>query len=400
MKILQLCHKPPYPPVDGGCIAMNNITSGLIKLGHEVKLLTIFTQKHDLNFDILPDEYITETGIEGVFVDTSINLADAFSNLITRDSYNVSRFFSPDFDMRLSHLLKGQKFDVIHLESLFMTPYIASCRRNSHAKIVLRSHNLEFIIWERMAAGAKGMAKRAYLKYLSRKLREYELSVIDEVDGIASISPEDKTKYQDLGGDKPMTTIPFGIDINNYPLNNSVEPEISLFHLGSLDWTPNLEGVLWFLDEVWSKLSKKFPSLKLYLAGRNIPNDILPTQTKNIEIVGEVDDAQEFMRSKAIMIVPLLSASGIRVKIIEGMALGKAIVSTKIGAEGLDVVQGEHIMLAETGQECADAISQLINNPEKLKQLGASARKLVETTFENNRISQKLEKFYKELIGE
>mgnify|MGYP006255548681 CR=1 FL=1 len=106
------------------------------------------------------------------------------------------------------------------------------------------------------------------------------------------------------------------------------------------------------------------------------------------------------MRSKAIMIVPLLSASGIRVKIIEGMALGKAIVSTKIGAEGLDVVQGEHIMLAETGQECADAISQLINNPEKLKQLGASARKLVETTFENNRISQKLEKFYKELIGE
>jgi glycosyltransferase involved in cell wall biosynthesis len=379
---------------------MNNITSGLIKLGHEVKLLTIFTQKHDLDFDILPDEYVTETGIEGVFVDTSINLADAFSSLITRDSYNISRFFSPDFDMRLTYLLRRQKFDVIHLESLFMTPYIASCRRNSHAQIVLRSHNLEFIIWERMAAGAKGMAKRAYLKYLSRKLREYELSVIDEVDGIASISPEDKTKYQELGGDKPMTTIPFGIDINNYPLDSAVEPEISLFHLGSLDWTPNLEGVLWFLDEVWSKLSKEFPNLKLYLAGRNIPDDLLPAKTKNIEIVGEVDDAKEFMRSKAIMIVPLLSASGIRVKIIEGMALGKAIVSTKIGAEGLDVVQDEHIMLAESGQECADAISQLINDPEKLKQIGASARKLVETTFDNNRISQKLEKFYKELIGE
>ena len=379
---------------------MNNITTGLMKLGHEVKVLTIFTHKHDLDFDCLPPDYATQTGIEGVFVDTSINLADAFSSLVTRDSYNVSRFFSPDFDLKLIWVLQRQKFDVIHLESLFMTPYISSCKRHSHAQIVLRSHNLEFIIWERMASGTKGLAKRAYLKYLSRKLREYELAVTGEVDGIASISADDKKKYQDLGCKKPMTTIPFGIDISDYPLEAADEPEISLFHLGSLDWNPNLEGILWFLDEVWKPISEMYPNLKMYLAGRNIPDDILLPEINNVEIIGDVEDAKDFMRSKAIMVVPLLSASGIRVKIIEGMALGKAIVSTKIGAEGLDVEHGKHIMVGENAAECRESISKLVDNPDHLKEMGRSARKLVEKTFENNHISQKLENFYNQLIGE
>lgn len=379
---------------------MNNITTGLLALGHEVKVLTIYTQKHDLDFDNLPPDYANRTSLEGVFVDTSINLADAFSSLITRDSYNVSRFFSPDFDMRLTSILKRQKFDIIHLESLFMTPYIASCRRNSHAQIVLRSHNLEFVIWERMASGEKKLAKRAYLKYLSKKLREYELAVIDEVDGIACISGEDRAKYKALGSSKPMTTIPFGIDIDNYPLNGQRESEVALFHLGSLDWTPNLEGILWFLDEVWVELSKRFPQLKLYLAGRNIPNDIVPQEIANVEVVGEVDDAKEFMKSKSIMIVPLLSASGIRVKIIEGMALGKAIVSTKIGAEGLDVEHEEHIMVAATPQEYIDSVAKLIENESLISTMGMAARAMVEKTFDNHRISQKLEAFYNQLIGE
>ena len=379
---------------------MNNITTGLMKLGHEVKVLTIFTQKHDLDFDCLPPEYATQTAIEGVFIDTSINLTDAFSNLVTRDSYNVSRFFSPDFDIKLTRLLKQQKFDVIHLESLFMTPYIASCRRHSHAQIVLRSHNLEFIIWERMASSAKGIAKRAYLKYLSRKLREYELAVIDEIDGIASISADDKEKYQALGCKKPITTIPFGIDISDYLVEEADKPEISLFHLGSLDWKPNLEGILWFLDQVWKPVSDMYPNLKIYLAGRNIPDDILTPEIKNVEIIGEVEDAKDFMRSKTIMVVPLLSASGIRVKIIEGMALGKAIVSTKVGAEGLDVEHGKHIMVGENAAECREFISKLVDNPDHIKEMGRSARKLVEKTFENNHISQKLEKFYNQLIGE
>ena len=374
---------------------MNNITTGLMSLGHRVTVLTIFTHKHPLTFSELPASYSESTNIQGVFVDTEINLADAFSSLITRDSYNVSRFFSTDFDIRLTRILRKEKFDVIHLESLFMTPYIATCRRNSSAKIVLRSHNLEFVIWERIAGGTKNLARRTYIKYLSKKLREYELSVLDQVDGIAAISSADKTKYESLGISKPIVTIPFGIDLDNYELDEKTAPELALFHLGSMDWMPNLEAVLWFLDDVWPLVNKAQPNLKLYLAGRQMPEDLKSRSLPNLEIVGEVENAKSFMRSKAIMVVPLLSASGIRVKIIEGMALGKAIVSTSIGGEGIDYTDGVNIQIADTPAQFVEKIKLLCNSAALLDAQGKEARKLVEAVFDNRVLSQNLVDFYK-----
>ena len=309
MKILQLCHKPPFPPKDGGCIAMNNVTQGLIAAGHEVRLLTIYTHKHDLELDKLSKEYVEATQIKGVFVDTRVNLVDAFSTLITQDSYNISRFFSTDFDIILSNIIKREKFDIIHLESLFMTPYIGTIRRHSKSKVVLRSHNLEYIIWERVAAGTKNLAKKAYLKYLSGQLKKYELDVITRMDGIAAISVDDKRKYESIGLQKPLINIPFGIDLDGYSENEST-PEPALFHLGSMDWRPNLEGVLWFLEDIWPSIHQKFPDLKFYLAGRNMPEHIEQLNIPNVIVLGEVDDAKEFMKSKQIMVVPLLSAGG------------------------------------------------------------------------------------------
>lgn len=397
MKVLQLCHKPPFPAKDGGCIAMNNITHGLLDAGHEVKILTVFTHKHDLELDKLSNAYLEATQIEGVFVDTRINMVDAFSTLVTADSYNISRFFSTDFDIKLTKLLKKNTFDVVHLESLFMTPYIATIRRFSKARIVLRSHNLEYIIWERIARGTRNVAKRAYLKHLSKQLKTYELDVMNRVDGIAAISPEDHAKYKKLGSKKPLTTIPFGVDLSNYPVQER-QPEMALFHLGSMDWMPNLEAMIWFLEEVWPAVLKKNPKVKLYLAGRSFPEHLVNSTYPNVEVLGEVDSARAFIRSKAIMIVPLLSAGGIRVKIIEGMALGKAIISTTVGAEGIPCEHSKDIMLANTKEEFVESISQLMRSPEQVEKLGQHARQLVESQFDNQILTERLIEFYHSLM--
>ena len=137
MRILQLCNKPPYPPIDGGTKAMHYITRGLLEAGHQVKVLCISTDKHPLKVAAIPEEYRARTGIEGVFVDTSLNVVDAFTDLVTADNYNISRFFSPDMDIRLIQLLSQQEFDIVQLESLFVTPYIPTLRRYSKAPIVL-----------------------------------------------------------------------------------------------------------------------------------------------------------------------------------------------------------------------------------------------------------------------
>ncbi|MFN8775934.1 MAG: glycosyltransferase [Flavobacteriales bacterium] len=398
MKILQLCLKPPLPALDGGCIAMNNITQGLMEAGHKVKVLTIFTHKHDFRPDLMPQDYVKKTRIEGIFVDTRLNVMDAFANFMTSDSYNISRFFSPDMDRKIMEVLSKEKFDIIHLESLFMTPYLAVIRRHSKAPVVLRSHNLEFVIWEKITSGTRNIARKAYLKYLTNRLREYELKALDEVNGIAAISGNDMRRFRKLGVRQPIRNIPFGIRPSDYRPDEGTSG-LALFHLGAMDWSPNLEGVIWFLDTVWPRIHERHPDLKLYLGGRNMPEEIGHNLPPQVIAVGEVPDSAAFMNSYSVMIVPLLSGGGIRVKIIEGLALGRAIISTSIGAEGIDCSDGENILIADSPAEWVRAVDKLMSDPSLARRLGQSGRLLVESRFDNRRITSDLVDFYKELLG-
>lgn len=396
MKILQLCHKPPLPAKDGGCIAMDNLTQGLLQLGHKVKVLTIYTHKHDLNLEQLPEEYIQQTDIEGVFVDTRINLVDAFTAFMTNDSYHVNRFFSPDMDIKIDRLLRKHQFDIIHLESLFMTPYLGTIKRRSKAPVVLRAHNIEYTIWEKIAIGTKNPIKKAYINHLARQLKEYELNMFNFVDGIATISESDKIRMLQLGVRQPIRTISFGIDLNKYhPLNPP--QDVSLFHLGAMDWEPNIEGLTWFIENIWPHIHEHFPQLKLNLAGRNMPDKFIQLQVPGVQVIGEVDDAHGFMSQHAIMVVPLLSGGGIRVKIIEGMALGKAIVSSTIGAIGIEDHHTESLKIADSVQEWINALEPLVSNTEEVKIQGLKARAFAESNFDNVKITKALIQFYRDI---
>lgn len=374
---------------------MNTITRGLMDAGHEVKLLTLVTDKHPFEIDELPKEYVKKTGIQGVYVDTKINFVDAFSALVTNDSYNISRFFSPDFDMLLTRLLEKHDFDIIHMESLFMTPYIHTCRRHSKAPILLRSHNLEYMIWERVAVGTKNRAKRSYLKYLSNKLKEYEFAVLPRLDAIVAISGDDMQHYVDIGYKGKLDWIPFGVDIARYPLSEK-KPRPTVFHLGSMDWLPNMEGMSWFLLEVWPLVLQMKPDAEIFLAGRKMPEFIPGSEAKGVHVIGEVEDAQEFMNKHKVMVVPIHSAGGIRIKIIEGMALGKTIVSTRMGAEGIGYTDKQDIRVADVPQDFAHAIVEELEREDNA--IGANARRLIEEIYDNQSITGKLVDFYQSLI--
>ena len=399
MRILQLCPKPPIPSVDGGCIAMNNITQGFLSNHIEIKLLTISTHKHPLKTELLGQEYLNQTKIEGVFVDTKLNIVDAFSNLVTSDSYNISRFFSPDFNMLLRETLEQNQFDIIHLESLFMTPYIGTIRQNTDAKIVLRSHNLEYMIWERLASATTNRPKKIYLNILAKQLKKYEVNILEEIDGVAAISKEDLRKYELLGCKKPVVTIPFGIDakkynavIKSYPTN-----VVKLFHIGAMNWNPNIEGISWFMEEVWPEILKSGIQSELHLAGRDMPNWLFDHEYDFVVNHGEVESAHQFMHENDIMIVPLLSAGGMRVKIIEGMGLGKVVITTKIGAEGIDYTEGENILIANTKKEFVKKLAWLKDNPDQFKKISENAVNLVNEYYNNDSITSRLIDFYKTL---
>jgi len=396
MRILQLCNKPPVPPVDGGSKAMYNLTRGLLDAGHSVKVLCISTPKHPLVMDDVPAEFIERTAIEGLFVDTSINVVDAFTDLLTSDNYNVSRFFSPDLDIRLIRLLSGESFDIVQLESLFMTPYIPNIRRYARAPIVLRSHNLEHVLQERIATGERNMLKRPYRHFLARQLKAYEMAVLDRVDGVAAISDADAARFREHGTRTPIVTIPFGVDLNDHRVEQPGGDPV-FFHLGSMDWLPNEQGVRWLLDKVWPLVIAQRPGAKLHLAGNRMPKDLMDAEFDGVTIQGRVKSAERYIAGRHVMVVPLLSAGGMRVKIIEGMAMGRAILSTTMGAEGIDHSDGHDILLADTPKAFAARMVDLIDHPERIAVLGTHAHDLVKRKYSNGPIVQQLVTFYRSL---
>jgi len=373
---------------------MDNLTKGLLEAGHDVKVLCASTHKHPYAEDEVSEVYKKLTRIEAVYIDTRLNFVDAFSNLITNDSYNVSRFFSPDLDMALERILREEEFDVVQLESLFMTPYIATVRRFTKAKLILRSHNLEYKIWQRMARVSANGPRKAYLKLLAKRLKGYETDITSQVDGIATISPEDTNNFKELGCSTKLVTLPFGIDTSEYEVERPYNFRPNLFHLGAMDWMPNIEGVEWFLNKAWAPIIASYPQFKLHLAGKASDAYKAPQGVKNLSLDGEVDSAKDYMVSKGIMIVPLLSGGGIRIKIIEGMALGKVIISTTVGAEGIGVTHGENILLADKPEDFKARIDELHQNPELAERISKNARNFIEKNFDNAVLTSRLVNFY------
>jgi len=396
LNVLFICNKSPWPPREGGPIAMNNIIEGVQEKGHNVKVLAINTNKYNFDPKEIPLSYKKKTGIELVYIDLGIKPTDAFFNLFTQKSYHVERFISKIFETKLTEILQDEEYDIVQIETLFMSPYISTIRKYSKASIVLRAHNIEHLIWKRVASITKNPFKKFYLSHLYRTLAKYENQVISEYDGIVPITDKDAVFFKN-NSDIPVQTISFGVDTGKLIKQENTQTEHALFHIGAMNWIPNEEGIKWFLDSVWKKVVDKIGDTKLYLAGREMPQWLLDLKMKNILVVGEVPNAHEFINSKCISIAPLFSGSGIRIKIIESMALGKAVISTSIGAEGINYTNGKNIMIADDASSFAEAIITLSNNKDKCISIGQSAKKLIHEEHDKGKIADRLIKFYGEL---
>lgn len=396
MNILMLCNKSPYPAGEGGPMAMNSIVKGLIGAGHNVKILAVNSEKYHIKEEDIPKSYKKETNIELVDVDLSIKPIAAFKNLFTDKSYHVERFISDNFKNKLIEILKNNKYDIVQLEMIYMAPYIETIREHSDATIVLRAHNVEHLIWDRIAKKTKFPLKRWYLNHLVRTLRKYEMDVINKVDGIAAITYRDATFFRGETA-VPVIDIPFGVNPDEFNPAYEVKDNPTLYHIGSMNWMPNEEGIRWFLSNVWDKVAKRNPDLQLNLAGRNMPKWLLRLKKRNVNIVGEVPDAKEFVKNNDIAVVPLLSGSGIRIKIIESMAMGKTVVTTMVGAEGIQYSEYENIIIADSPSKMVEVICKIVKEPQEAQRIGCNARRLVEDIYDNKKIIERLLLFYDEI---
>ena len=397
MKILQLCNKAPYPTNDGSSIAISTLAEGLADNGIELHLLPINTKKHFKPEENIPADYKQKTHYQSIYRNADTSIQGAFLNLFSSQSYFVSRFFFKEYEDVLIQKLKNHTFDIIQIEGVFMATYIPTIKRYSKAKIVLRSHNVEHQIWERHLANEKAGVKKTYLNIQNSRLKTFEINAFNQVDAIVTITDEDKKIISSICPNKLIHTCLTGINLDSYKQVLTSKQPNSLFHFASMDWMPNVEAVDWLLKEVWNEVIKQQPNAKLILAGREMPDRIKKNATKNITIIDNVNDSSEFYNTYDIMLVPLWSGSGLRIKLVEGLAYGKAIITTSIGAEGIPYTAGKNMLIADSAREFSNAITTLLTENDQKQELQINARKLAETIFDYKVIAAQLITFYKGL---
>lgn len=398
MHILQLANKIPYPPKDGGSLAIHAVTEGLLRAGSTLKVVAVNSPKLFTHLQEIDKQYIDKTHFEAVEIDTRVKPLDALLNLFTTNSYNIQRFDAPQFHRKLIEILSNQSFEIVQLESVFMAPYVSTIRKYSKAKIVLRAHNIEHKIWERLALNESKPTKKWYLSLLAKRLKKYEVKMLNRYDGIATISSIEMNELKNSGCHIPIAHIPFAMDVKNKQVEACEEEKYSVFSLAAMDWQPNIEGLNWFLENVWNKILQSIPQAKFYVAGRNMSKEWMSKKYQNVIMVGEVKDAQHFVADKSVMVVPLLSGGGVRIKIIEGFALQKAIVSTATGAEGIEYENEVHLLEANDAESFAAGVCRLLLNDTERRQLAQRARNHAEQFYDIQPATSKLINFYSHLI--
>lgn len=397
MKILILANKMPYPAKDGGAIATMTLAKNLWHCGATVDILAMNTSKHNTNYEDIPKEITNNIPIFPVEIDTELSFFQALKNfLFSSLPYNATRFISNEYQQKLIKLLQNSTYDIVQLEGVYLCPYIPCIRQYSKAKIALRAHNIEHEIWQRIAKHTINPFKKLYLYNLVRRIRKFEIQYLHRYDFLIPITGRDGEKYQEMGSTVPQHTAPTGVDKDDalLKIDNRWVLFPSLFYIGALDWIPNQEGLKWFINHVWDKFYKRYPAT-FTIAGRNAPASLVHYfNAHHINYIGEVDDSYKIFEHQSIMVVPILSGSGMRIKIIEGMAAGKAIITTTTGTEGIETTHDENILIADTAEDFYLCLEKVYNDFHLYLQLSQNARTFVTEHFDNGIIAQNLMDFY------
>ena len=290
--------------------------------------------------------------------------------------------------------------DAVILESIYMAPYIQVIRNvNPDIPVVLRAHNVEHRIWERIVAGERCFIRKKYLRYLTRKLKREEVQFLKDVDAIVPITPVDGQWFEKQAPEVPLLVLPFGIEITKLfsPVMKS-NASLVLYHLGSMDWYPNIEAVQWLVDVFWPECVKRIPGTELHLACRNMAKKWMDLDLENLKVFREIEDAAEFVRSRDVLIAPIFSGSGIRIKILEAMSVGKVVVTTAVGAEGIDYCHGENILIAHDPDSFIEAVDFLARNPQEISRIGNNARMLVGKRYDASVLNAQLSQFLSDQV--
>jgi glycosyltransferase involved in cell wall biosynthesis len=382
MRILLLTPQRPYPPHQGTTLRNFNLVKELAKR-HQVCVLT-FLEPDQLAVDPAPLAELCEW-VDPVPVPRRSSGLRLRQLLFTRRPDMSWRLWSPHFAERLRARLSEQPFDVVEIEGIEMAPYLPALQAaRPRPLIIYDAHNAEWILQQR-AFAADATNPRRWLAALYswvqwHRLRRYKVA-------LRQVAPA-----------APITVIPNGVDLEAYRQFNGRPIEYDLLFTGKMDFRPNIDAVLWFGQQVWPLILARRPHTTLAVVGQR-PHPRLDTlrQLSGLTITGYVDDVRPYLAGARVYVAPLRVGGGTRLKLLEAMAMGKAIVSTTVGAEGFPVVDGQELLLADEPEEFAAAVLKLLANPAQRSQIGARGQAFARANYGWAALVPQLEQVYEQL---
>jgi len=379
MKILWVKAGGLLPPDTGGKIRSFHILEQLART-HEITLFTFYPGHPN-------DQHLQGSDIVTKIVPVPLPIpprrspaeyARYLRMLLAGRPFTIDKYFYPEVRRRYAELRASSPFDLVVCDFIFPAPLIDW---QTPPPKILFTHNVEAQVWERHSKIASNPLVKLACWLESRALARAERYYVQLADYVLTVSENDRAFFLQYVDASRVSVIPTGVDTEYFqPVPGPVQPETTVF-TGAMDWMPNEDGVAYFAEKIFPLIRREIPGALFWAVGRRPPRRIQALASGNVVVTGAVDDIRPYLGKAAVCVVPLRSGSGTRIKIFEAMAMGKAVVSTSMGAEGLPVRHGENIILADDPADFARQVVDLLRDPQRRERLGQAARQLVEQNY-------------------
>ena len=405
LSVLYLSQMPPSPPRFGAQARMHGLMTNLARR-HEITAVSLVDPEFDLeDCRRAMREYCGEVvlvpnpnGRAGM-----AKRALQLRSLASLHSFEHHRFSVPALQRALDGLMAKKRFDVVNVEF----PYLAHYRLDGAPAgarpppLVVDSHEIAWDIVRQFARSGATLSRRLYAGFNWRKLRRDELAAYGAADGVCVCSEADRQRLLAEIPSARTAVIPNAADVEFYqPRPGDPAPDgRTVLFFGLMSTLPNIDGIVWFAKEIWPLIAARRPDARLRILGKGPPPAVRELAGPKVEVAGFVEDLRPHLASAAALVVPLRLGGGTRLKIVEGMAMAKAIVSTRLGAEGIEAVDGRDILLADDPAGFAAAVLRLLDDPGLAARLGRAARELAVSRYAWSSAAQGVERFFREILG-
>lgn len=400
MNILLLSPWLPWPPFGGALIRIWETLRHLSRRNHVTLLAPL---RH-------PEEAAHVSALSGLCEQVvTTRLPDEAPAVIRRLAIGLVRGMpfiqGLHYDLTLARhvraLTSRNAYDVIHVEFSFMTPYIAAVSPRSRAKKILSTHNIESLRFVRELNFAPPPTRRLALRSDHLFFRSWEERALRSFDGISAVSATELAWIRQHAPATPVALVPNGVDVDHFSTEGAYGSSRAIVFTGLMNYPPNIDAAVWFCDAVLPLLQRQHPDIGFKIVGDKPDRTVLAlAKRKGVQVTGRVPDVRPHLADCMASVVPLRSGGGTRLKILEAMAMSRPVVSTPLGAEGLEVTPGVDILVGNTPQELANHVFALAADPELAKRLGRAGRRLVEAKYDWRMCLGGLDRLYQQLVGE